>query len=139
MRRFVSYGKWALVPGPATMTHPLDSQSVQDLALYQAVDIAESLLSFSGMTLSHGPEPTWWGWRANWGSGQDFIEVDMTLLEEREPIVWGGSSLLADCAVETVELLWSHLQARHAGIWLHDENCVMHTHESFRAAMGGCN
>jgi hypothetical protein len=59
----------------------------------------------------------------------------MTLFEGEDGI-WGGSPITADCPLDAIEALWSHLQSRHCGLWLHDSNCIIHTHESFRSCFG---
>ncbi len=109
----------------------MNSQALQDIAPYPAELIAASLLAFPGMRLLNPATPSWWEWRCRWESGQDFIEVEMTLFEANIPI-WGGSPILADCTTGALVDLCSHIQSQHQGIWLHDDNCVMHSLDSFR-------
>jgi len=59
------------------------------------------------------------------------IELGMTLFEN-EAQSWGGSPITADCSLADIEALWSHLQSRHRGVWLHDPDCIIHTHDSLR-------
>jgi hypothetical protein len=126
---------WAFVPGPTALAHPIDSQAVMDLELYAPAAVAESFLSYPGMRLLSAATPDWWHWRARWDSGGDFIEVGMTLFDDPAQS-WGGSAISADCTVQAIEALWLHLQSRHAAIWLHADDCTIHTPESFRTTMG---
>ena len=124
-------GAWSLIPGPVALAEPMNSQDLQDIKTYSPALIAESFLGFPGMRLLHPPSPSWWEWQAQWESGADFIEVGMTLFEE-EPESWGGSPVIADCSLDAIEALWSHLTSRHAGVWLHDPHCTIHTQGSLR-------
>jgi hypothetical protein len=130
--RFQAQRQWSLIPGPKVLVRPLHSQDVQDLELYAASGIAETLLSYPGMRLLSPAEPSWWKWRARWESGHDFIELGMTLFDD-EALTWGGSPLSAECTSETLEALWLHVQSRYPGVWLHDPQCTVHTRESFRS------
>jgi hypothetical protein len=129
--RFQTQQQWALIPGPMQLTQPMNSQDLQDIALYPAEAISASFLAFPGMRLLNPSIPSWWEWRCRWESGRDFIEVGMTLFEQNIP-TWGGSPISADCTIGALEELWSHIQSRHQGVWLHDDNCIMHTHDSFK-------
>jgi hypothetical protein len=129
-RRFQSQGDWAFVPGPGSMTDPLDSQDAHDVELHTPEQIAQSLLRFPGMQLLHAATPSWWKWRARWAEGSSYIEVGMTLFDD-EGQSWGGSPVQANCSYEDLHSLWSYLQSRHRGVWFHDSGCTMHTHESF--------
>jgi hypothetical protein len=128
--RFQTQQRWSLIPGPRELAQPVNSQDVQDIELHPAAAIADSFLSFPGMRLVNSPDPSWWQWRARWESGPDFIEVGMTLFDD-ETLSWGGSPISADCTRESIEALWSHMQSRHSGVWLHEPECTVHTHESF--------
>jgi len=132
--RFHAREDWSIIPGPAQLSQPMSSVDLQEVATYSAAEIAESLLDFPGMQLVQAATPTWWTWRARWESGRDFIEVGMTLFDD-EARSWGGSPLRADCAIDAITALWSHLLLRHRGVWLHDSACRVHTQDSFRAAM----
>ena len=112
----------------------MNSQDVQDIEMHPPKAIAESFLGFPGMRLLHPSTPSWWEWRARWESGPDFIEVGMTLFED-EAQSWGGSPISADCSLDAIVALWLHLQSRHCGVWLHDPDCIMHTHDSLRDTM----
>jgi hypothetical protein len=133
--RFHSQRQWSLIPGPVKLTQPMRSDDLQEFESIPVIAVAESLLSFPSMRLLSPAQPTWWQWQARWESGSDFIDVAMTLFEE-PVLTWGGSPLYADCAAESIEALWSHMQSRYRGVWLHDENCVIHTRNSFRGARG---
>jgi len=130
--RFQTQQGWSFVPGPLELARPINSQDVKDIVLYPLAEIAESFLSYPGMRLLTSPAVSWLRWQARWESDRDFIEVGMTLFDDKNQS-WGGSPISADCSASAIEALWSHLQSRHQGIWLHDPDCTMHTHESFSA------
>jgi hypothetical protein len=109
----------------------MSSQDLQDIEEISPAAIAESFLSFPGMRLLRPSTPSWWEWRARWESGSDFIEVGMTLFED-EAGSWGGSPITADCSLDDIEALWSHLRSGHRGVWLHDPEGVIHTRDSLR-------
>ncbi len=129
--RFQTHNGWALIPGPIRLTQPISSQDVQDIALHPAEAIAKSLLAFPGMHLLDPPTPSWWRWSGRWEMGGDFIQIGMTLFEADVP-TWGGSPIFANCTVGALEKLWLHMRSRHQGVWLHDDNCVVHTLDSFK-------
>src|SRR6266536_2440219 len=104
--RFQTRGRWSLIPGPAELAQPMNSQDLQDMEVHSPAAIAESFLSFPGVRLLQPPTPTWWKWRARWESGSAFIEVGMTLFED-EAQSWGGSAITADCSLDDIEALWS--------------------------------
>jgi hypothetical protein len=62
-----------------------------------------------------------------------WARAGMTLFDDEE-LSWGGSLISADCSPAAVEALWSHVQSRHPGVWLHDPECTVHTHASFADA-----
>lgn len=128
--------QWAFIPGPSELLQPMDSQELQEIELLSPTAIAESFLCFPGTRLLSPPMVSWWQWRARWESGTAFIEVGMTLFED-EAQSWGGSPIVADCQPADIEAIWSHLQARHRGVWLHDSDCTIHTRDSFRCAIPG--
>ena len=129
--RFQTREQWSFIPGPAELAQPMNSQDLQDIEEISPAAIADSVLSFPGVRLLHPATPSWWQWRARWESGSDFIEVGMTLFED-EALSWGGSSITADCSLDDIEKFWSHLRSRHRGVWLHDPDCIIHTHDSLR-------
>jgi hypothetical protein len=129
--RFQTQQQWSLIPGPMVLPRPTNSQEIQDIQSYSVAAVAESFLSYSGLHLLSPAEPSWWEWRGRWESGRDFIEVGMTLFDETAQS-WGGSPITADCTADAIEALWSYIQSRHRGVWLHDADCIVHTHDSFR-------
>jgi hypothetical protein len=132
--RFQAKGSWSIIPGPAELAQPMCSQDLQDIKVFSPASVAESFLAFPGVRLVHPPIPSWREWRARWESGCNFIEVGMTLFEDEQQS-WGGSPITAECSLDNIEALWLHLQARHRGVWLHDPDCTIHTHDSFRQTM----
>ena len=101
------------------------------MQLYPAVAIANTLLNFSGMRLLAPEQASWLKWRARWEVDHDFVEVGMTLFDDKVPN-WGGSPITADCTPDAIDALWSFVQSRHPAVWLHDgSDCTVHTHESF--------
>jgi hypothetical protein len=128
--KFQTKGGWSLIPGPVLLAQPMNSQDLQDIEPYSPADMAASFLSFRETRLLHQATPSWWDWRARWESESHFIEVNMTLFKD-EAQSWGGLRITADCSNDEIEALWSHLQTRHRGIWLHGPDCIIHTHDSF--------
>src|SRR5262249_53664382 len=104
--RFQTQQQWSLIPGPRRLARPMDSQDMQDVQLYPVVVIADTLLTFPGMRLLTPKEPSWWEWRARWESDHDFIELGMTLFDDKVPN-WGGSPITADCTPNAIDALWS--------------------------------
>src|SRR5262249_41274393 len=119
--RFQTQHQWSLIPGPRRLARPVNSQDVQDVQLYAVVMIADTLLSFSGMRLLTPEEPSWWKWRARWESDHDFIELGMTLFDDKVPN-WGGSPIHADCTPDAIDALWSYMQSRHPAVWYTSPN-----------------
>jgi hypothetical protein len=112
----------------------MSSVDLHDIEFCSAESIAKAFLSFPGARLIHRAKPSWWEWRGRWESGADFIEIDMSLFDD-EGESWGGSAIMADCSVDQIDALWSHLQSENPAVWLHDPECMIHTHASFREAM----
>ena len=112
----------------------MNSVDLQKIEFCPAEAIAKSFLSFPGVRLLHPAKPSWWEWRARWESRTDFIEIDMTLFDD-EGQSWGGSAITADCSFDQIDALWSHLQSDNRAIWLHDPECIIHTHASLRTAL----
>jgi hypothetical protein len=132
--RFQTKEQWPFVPGPAELSEPLDSQILQEIELHAPAAIAESFLSFPGTRQIRAATASWWEWRARWESADRFIELGMTLFDD-EAQSWGGSPILADCSPGNIEALWSHMQARHRGVWMYDSDGIIHTRDSFREAL----
>lgn len=134
--RFQTQAEWSLIPGPAELTQPMNSQDLQDIGSFSPELIADSFLSFPGVRLLHPPKPSWFHWLARWDYGRDFMQIGMTLFDDEQQS-WGGSPITADCSPDQMDALWSHLQAQHSGVWLHDRDCIVHTRDSFKKAMAG--
>jgi hypothetical protein len=130
--RFLSESDWTLAPGPHNPPPSFKTYDLQeDVQRYPVGAIATTFLDFPHMQLLTPSETSWWKWRARWESEQDYIEIGMTLFSDESPY-WGGSSISADCGVEAIEALWSHVQARHPIIWLVDNNeCQMYSRKTF--------
>jgi hypothetical protein len=112
----------------------MNSVDLQQIEYSSAEAIATSFLSFPGTRLVHSARPTWWEWIGRWESGADFIEINMTLFDD-EAQSWGGSAITADCSLDQIAALWSHLQSDNPAVWLHDPECIIHTHASLRTAL----
>ena len=132
-RRFQAKGNWSFIPGPAKLREPISSVDLREIEFCSAESIAKSFLSFPDSRLVHPARPSWWEWRGCWQMGPDLIEIDMTLFDD-EGQSWGGSAITADCSLEQIDALWSHLQSGNAAVWLHDPECIIHTHASLRTA-----
>ena len=111
------------------MNEPTNSQWAPEIAEHSPESLALAILAFPNVRVLHPAEPTWWEWKAEWRSDGRSITMNMTLFEE--PEFWGGSEIVVDCLAGDFLELWSFLQARLSGIWLHDPDCVMHTQGSF--------
>lgn len=111
------------------MDEPTDSQIVCDISQHSAQSVAASLLAFPNTVMVHPADPSWYQWKAHWQNGNRFIDLNLTLFDDEE--TWGGSEVEADCLAGDVIKLWTLLQARHSGVWLHAPDCTMHTQESF--------
>jgi hypothetical protein len=122
---------WALVPGPVDIQEQFSSLDLREQVEYSPLEIAKSLLHYPGMQLLNEAKPTWWDWKARWESGEQFLELDITLMGKSDDL-WEGSEIRSDCSAEVVIALWKHLKTTHAGIWLHSPDCVIHTESSFR-------
>ncbi len=126
---------WAFVPGPNLMEEPTDSQIIQEISEHSAASVAATLLAFPGTQVIHPAEPSWWQWTAEWRSDERSIGLGMTLMNDEESqTMWGGSMIDANCLAGDIIEIWTVLQARHAGVWLHAD-CIMHTQQSFLEAV----
>lgn len=120
---------WGFIPGPEQMDEPTNSQFGDEISEHPAKSIVASILAFLGTELTHSADPSWYQWQARWHDGDRFIDLDMTLFDDKE--TWGGSEIEADCLAGDIIKFWSFLQARHNGVWLHAPDCTMHTQQSF--------
>lgn len=129
MRAF-KLAEWSFIPGPK-WDPPDSSLNLHDLIEYPPRDIAVAILAFPGMTVQHPGEPTWWDWLARWHHGEETIDVGMSLFET-EPPSWGGSPLQGRCSVQRLLSLWESIREKFPAVWLHNNDCEIHTPESFR-------
>src|SRR4029450_11062297 len=114
--RFNASSHWALIPGPADQSQPMNSQDVRRIVELPADAVAASFLAFPGMRLTHPPEPDWWAWPARWGPASDFIALNFTLFDDLGDI-WGGSQFTADCPSSALPSLLRRMNQQHTGIW----------------------
>lgn len=126
----VNLTDWGFIPGPELMDEPFDSTELQDISEHSPESIAATLLAFPGTKLVHSAEPSWYDWRAEWQFHERCIALDMTVFDDEEG-GWGGSGIEAKCLAGDIIRLWSFLQTKHSGIWLHAPDCTMHTQQSF--------
>src|SRR5262245_21889119 len=125
---------WSLIPGPER-DPPTSSLALSEIVEYPLETIAAALLSFPGMKVEHPAKPTWWDWIARWKKEDSFIEFGMTLFET-EPVSWGGSSVKGQCTLDDFMQLWNVVRKRCPGVWMHNEECEIHTPESFTKLFG---
>ncbi len=122
----------ALVPGPPDIEQPLYSFQVYDEIVGHAPEeVAAALLAIPGMRRTNTAEPTSWEWKAFWENGDRYLELDFTLMEPDDGLVWGGSSLQGWCRESDLMNIWSALRKRFDGVWLHDAECRLWTPESY--------
>jgi hypothetical protein len=76
-------------------------------------------------------EPASGEWTARWEEAGRYLELDFTLMEPDDGIVWGGSNLRGRCRQSDLMNLWSALRKRFEGIWLHDGECRLYTPDGF--------
>lgn len=121
---------WFFIPGPTE--HPPDSSlDLKELVEYSPGEIAETILSFLGMILQNPGRPSWWDWLARWHLEGESIDVGMSLFET-EPESWGGSPLLGRCSANHLLFLWESIREKFPAVWLHNNECEIHTPNSFR-------
>jgi hypothetical protein len=127
--RAFKLAEWSFIPGPE-WNPPDSSLNLQDLVEYPPASIAEVILTYPGMVLQNAGEPTWWDWLANWHDGEETIDIGMSLFET-EPESWGGSPLRGHCPAERLLSLWKAIREKFPAVWLHNNECEIHTPESF--------
>jgi hypothetical protein len=122
----------ALVPGPSHIDQPLYSFQVYDeIVGHDPDEVAAALLAIPGMRRSNSAEPASWDWAARWEDGDRWLDLDFTLMEPDDGVVWGGSNLRGRCRQSDLMNIWAALRNRFDGIWMHDAECRLYTPESF--------
>jgi hypothetical protein len=122
----------AFIPGPADIEQPLYSFEVYDEIVGHAPDeVAAALLAIPGMRRTNSAEPASWEWKARWEIGARYLDLDFTLMEPDDGVIWGGSNLQGRCRQSDLMHIWSALRQRFEGVWLHDAECRLYTPESF--------
>jgi hypothetical protein len=129
--RFVSDG-YALIAGPASLTEPLDSQDVQDIADYPVAAVLTNLLAVPGVRQSGGAGARWADWAAAWEWGDRLVLFE-SVEELGDEEHFGSVRLRCDCYVGDVLAVWETLRARHPGLWLIDTESRLQTPASFVA------
>ena len=129
--RFVSDG-YALISGPTSLTEPIDSQDVQDIAGYPVAEVLAGLLAVPGVRQIGGAGTYRAGWAAAWE-----WEGRLVLFEEVEELNheghFGSMRLRCDCFVGDVLRVWEALRVRHPGLWLIDPASRQQTPASLAA------
>lgn len=131
-----------LVWGPLVL--PDDAVSYSDdweSIIYTPEEMAEAILSVTGVSLLHDSKPSWNEWRAQWRSLDRTIDLDICACEldpefGGRPGVseyWGGSSFRTNCLLEDVISVWLGIQKNCPAVWLHDTSCRMYNPSSLVA------
>jgi hypothetical protein len=129
--RFISDG-YALIVGPASLTEPIDSQDVQDIADYPVAEVLASLLAVPGVRQIGEAGPRWAGWAAAWECGDRLVLFEV-VEELGDGDRFGSVHLRCDCHVGDVLGVWEALRTRHPGLWLIDPDSRLQTPASFAA------
>lgn len=128
MNTFV-LNEWSFIPGPAS-NPPGSSLNLHELIEYPPSTIAEVILAFPGTIEENRGSPTWWQWSARWQFETATIVIGMTL-SDTNPVSWGGSPLQGNCTVDQILRLWESVRRICPGVWMHNEDCEIHTPQSF--------
>jgi hypothetical protein len=124
--RFVS-DAYALIPGPAALTKPIDSQDVHEVAEYPIEEVLATLLALPGVRqIGEGLAD----WAAAWECGDRFVFFENPE-EFGDEGHFGSLDLRCDCSVGDVLELWEGLRARHPGLWLIGPDSWLWTPMSF--------
>ena len=131
--RTIELDRWALIPGPEGLIEVISSQEIVELALYEPQAVAERMLAFDGVELLHGPESTWWDWRACLRCEDCRVEFDFSLLEFEPPreTAWGGSQLSGRCGLDLWVMFFEDLRAAFPGVYMHNDDTEVYGPESF--------
>jgi hypothetical protein len=128
--RKIDLDGWALIPGPES-DPPASSLTLSNLVEYPPEFVVEAILTaFPEIIVENSGEPSWLDWRAKWKVGDDQIEVGMSLLDT-DPVSWGGSSLHGVCTASRFLEAWKKIRQRCPGVWMHNNDCEIHTPETF--------
>lgn len=122
--------EWSFIPGPEEEP-PDSSLDLQDLVEYSPREIAEAILSYPGMVLQNPGTSSWWDWLARWHLEEEAIDVGISLFET-EPESWGGSPLQGRCSANRLFFLWESIREKLPAVWLHNNECEIHTPDTFR-------
>src|SRR3954452_21176089 len=106
---------WMFAAGPADMVRPTQTTDCFDVVEHRLVDVADALLSFPGVRLTHAAEPSWAGWQADWRDSDPRLALGMIPFYAD---VWVNTTLSGRCTVGQLLAMWAHLLSRQRGIWL---------------------
>jgi hypothetical protein len=129
MRTF-ALNEWSLIPGPDS-NPPDSSLNLRDLIEYPPSTIAEAILALPGTIEENRGDPSWWQWSAKWQCETATVVIGMTLFDT-DPVSWGGSPLQGHCSAEQILTLWESLRRTCPGVWMHNDDCEIHTPQSFK-------
>lgn len=122
---------WSFAAGPEYMTEITASVDCRDVREHSLDAIAQTLLCFPRVELTHAAEPSWQEWRARWKEGENLLEFRLQPFFED---IWLSTPLQGCCTLGHALALWTHLLSRHRGIWLCErglEDVYLHTPVSF--------
>src|SRR5438270_316604 len=124
-----------LMPGPRHFREPFYSTQMDQLEEYAAADVLRAFSSLEGVTVVAEGATTraedWSQWQWRWERDDRSIEIGFSVLEESEPVLWGGSDLVTSCTFADLVQLWRAVQARFPAVWLHSDDTRLFTPHSF--------
>src|ERR1700733_10499881 len=127
----VSLEGWAFIPGPAVAgVVPFLSTEVANIALYPVAAVASAFLQIPGFRLVQPANPTWYDWKSRWDRESHYLLLGMSQFEDDERS-WGGSGFSAVCEVSDILTILSVIQKQLPQVWLHNDECEIHSAESF--------
>ena len=126
--------QWSIVPGGTSIRPPYHSTDLDAAVSYSLEDVAAAILCIPGVERVRGPGPDWSSWRARWRSGNAVIDVEMTTWDAPDGgLGWGGSSVSGSADSSALARFYSQLHHLLPCTWLHNDNCELHTAETFLA------
>ena len=131
-KRAFRLDEWSIIPGPASILPPFDSQDIQEIAAYSPSSVAAVVLDLDGAELALFDGTDWWTWSARWSCGSDYIDLEMTLLDEPE-ISWGGFGVSGTGSATQLLKLYDLFKIDIDTAWLHDSECGLYTSQTFAA------